>query len=149
MNKKGLFLLGFAEGANLPLMAKAIYYSFELHKGQKRNDGTDYIDHPFDTCIILINNGVTDEVTLVTGLLHDTKEDTGISYSDLLCAFGDDVADRVSSLTKEKGISLDLYFANIKDPREVLVKTADRMHNMNDMAKCLSRERLEKYIKET
>lgn len=149
MNKKGLILIGFTQWGNLTLTAKAIHHGFELHKGQKRNDGKDYIEHSFDTCLILINNGIKDDVTLAASILHDTGEDTNATHKYLAQLFGAEVANLVSSVTKKKGVSLATYFAQITDPREVLIKTADRMHNMNDMAKCFTTERLEKYIKET
>lgn len=149
MNKKGLMLIGFAKGANLPLTEKAINLGFKLHKGQKRNDGRDYIDHPLETCLMLVNNGVRDDVTLAASVSHDFFEDTEMTYGKFINLLNKEVADLVDSLTKKKGVRIEDYFSQIKDPREVLIKVGDRTHNMNDMAKCFTVERLKKYVGET
>lgn len=149
MTKKGLVLIGFANGAKLPLTTTAIYLASLLHKEQKRNDGTDYVDHVFNACWILIDVGVRDDAVLAATILHDTLEDTSETYDDLMNKFGKEVADLVNSVTKKKGVPIEEYFSQIRDPREVLIKVADRTQNMNDMAKCFSVERLEKYVVET
>jgi len=122
-------------------------YSFaeEAHKNQKRDDGSPYITHPLETCMILTNLQA-DEDMLITALLHDVPEDTGYSLKDVGGKFGKKVAFLVEGVTKLSRVyykhnmadrqieSLKrLFLHSAKDLRIILVKLADRLHNMRTL----------------
>ncbi len=83
MNKEAIYLYGFFQGRGLPLAMKAVTFAYQLHKGQARDDGvTPYSDHPITVARLLINQNITDDVTLAASLLHDTIDD---KLSGLVC----------------------------------------------------------------
>ena len=124
---------------------KAYHYSEKAHKGQLRKDGAPYITHPLSVAEILIDLQM-DQDSIITGLLHDVVEDTDVSLEDIKKEFGPQVAFLVDGVTK---ISL-MKFRNIqhrqsenirkmiiamgKDVRVILVKLADRLHNMRTLS---------------
>ena len=122
-------------------LSKAYNFAIEAHKNQKRISGLPYIVHPVEVANILAELKL-DSATIITGLLHDTIEDTKTTYNVVLKEFGKEVADLVNGVTKisaleEKAVGNSqaenfrkLILATSKDIRVLLVKLADRLHNM-------------------
>ena len=112
-----------------------------MHEGQSRHSGEPYFTHPVAVAAILTEQQL-DDGTIITALLHDTVEDTRASYSDIEQKFGRDVAELVDGVTKLTNLQLNssetkqaenfrkLFMAMSKDLRVILVKLADRLHNM-------------------
>ncbi|MEK7526126.1 MAG: RelA/SpoT family protein [Patescibacteria group bacterium] len=151
---------------------KAWEFAKLAHTGQKRRSGEAYVNHPLEIAITLASWRL-DATTIVAGLLHDTIEDGGATREDIVKEFGEDVALLVDGVTKvsnlrlkdkvsrqQKGVKQELFAENLrkmllvmaKDVRVVLVKFADRLHNMETLAalpedkqKENSRETLEVY----
>ena len=123
---------------------KAIKFSSNAHNKQLRKSGEPYINHPIEVAKILADIKL-DSASIVTGLLHDTIEDTDISILDIKNNFGDEVLDLVEGLTKINKFSLKvnnlklgenyrkLLLAATKDIRVILIKLADRLHNMKTL----------------
>ena len=131
------------------VLASAIDYATEKHAGQKRKSGEPYINHPLAVAEILIEWGM-DIDTVVAGVLHDTVEDTDATLDELESLFGRDVAFLVDGVTKvsqaRAGMrSLDSYLPHTKDNltklmiavgedvRVIIIKLADRLHNMRTL----------------
>ncbi len=146
--------------ADLKLVEKAFEFASIAHLGQKRASGEPYFVHPFMTASILADYKM-DPVSIVVGLLHDTVEDAGISLKEIEKEFGKEVSDLVNGITKVslvklKGSSEEVFVENIrkmilamsKDLRVVIVKLADRLHNMMTI-QYLPEERQIKLGKET
>ena len=122
-------------------LTKAYNFALEAHKNQKRDEGIPYISHPVAVANILTELKL-DSATITTGLLHDTVEDTKATYDTVKKEFGKEVADLVDGVTKisaleEKALENSraenlrkLILATSKDIRVLLVKLADRLHNM-------------------
>jgi GTP diphosphokinase / guanosine-3',5'-bis(diphosphate) 3'-diphosphatase len=129
------------------LVEKAHRFATNLHAGQKRLSGEDYIDHPTEVARLLAELHL-DVTTITAGLLHDVLEDTRITYEELRGEFGEDVADIVDGVTKigrlafqsrEEQQAEDLrkmFIAMAKDIRVILVKLCDRLHNMRTLGFC-------------
>jgi guanosine-3',5'-bis(diphosphate) 3'-pyrophosphohydrolase len=112
-----------------------------MHDGQKRHSGEPYFTHPVAVAAILTEQRL-DDATIMTALLHDTIEDTKGTYSEIAEEFGTDVAELVDGVTKLTNLELSsretkqaenfrkLFMAMSKDLRVILVKLADRLHNM-------------------
>ncbi|MFC1855394.1 RelA/SpoT family protein [Thermodesulfobacteriota bacterium] len=130
--------------ADLELIQKAYIFSAKVHKGQKRRSGEPYLIHPLTVADILAKMKL-DESTIVVGLLHDVVEDTHAEHDEIAELFGDEVATLVDGVTKISKIeSRDLedrqaenfrkmIIAMAKDVRVILVKLADRLHNMRTL----------------
>ena len=146
------------------VLASAIDYATEKHAGQKRKSGEPYINHPLAVAEILIEWGV-DIDTVVAGVLHDTVEDTDATLDELESLFGRDVAFLVDGVTKvsqaRAGMrSLDSYLPHTKDNltklmiavgedvRVIIIKLADRLHNMRTL-QFMSPEKQKKIARET
>ena len=126
---------------NPETLSKAYTFAVEAHKNQKRDAGDPYIIHPVAVASILTELKL-DSATITTGLLHDTIEDTKATYQTVEKEFGKEVADLVDGVTKisqleGKVISNSkaenfrkLILVTSKDIRVLLVKLADRLHNM-------------------
>jgi GTP diphosphokinase / guanosine-3',5'-bis(diphosphate) 3'-diphosphatase len=126
---------------NADLIRRAYDYGRELHKGQLRHSGEPYFSHPVSVAAILTEQQL-DDATIVTALLHDTIEDTRSTYSDIEKNFGHEIAELVDGVTKLTNLQLSssetkqaenfrkLFMAMSKDLRVILVKLADRLHNM-------------------
>lgn len=150
------FILGFAKGRGWPLTVKAVTYAHKWHAGQKRRDGSDYIDHPIAVCRMLVNLGsplVTD-VVAATAVLHDVVEECGIPLEVIKQEFGEETADLVANVSRGKEEDLKKYFQRVfSDPRSVLIKGYDRITNISNMAKMIEKnqevDRLDVYINDT
>jgi len=129
------------------------------HKDQKRLSGEPYIIHPLEVAKILYNMGFNDEV-IIAGLLHDTVEDTVVSLEEIREKFGQTVADLVDGVTKISMIKSEntklsqaenirkVLFSMVKDVRVILIKLADKLHNMNTL-EYLDKEKRTRIARET
>jgi GTP pyrophosphokinase len=143
--------------ADLALLQRAYDVAEEKHRGQRRKSGDPYITHPLAVATILADLGM-DTTTLVAALLHDTVEDTDYSVDQLREDFGDVVArlvDGVTKLDKVKfGVAAEaetirkMVIAMARDPRVLVIKLADRLHNMRTM-RFLPPEKQARKAKET
>ena len=148
------------------MIEKAYKTAAEAHKNQFRKSGEPYIIHPLDVAIILADLEL-DKETIVAGLLHDVVEDTIMTESDLQREFGKDVALLVDGVTKLENLPLStgtsqvdeklemqaenlrkMFLAMAKDIRVILIKLADRLHNMRTL-KYKSPESRQRIAKET
>ena len=130
--------------ANLNLIRKAYVYCAKVHQGQTRLSGEPYIIHPLEVAGLLANMRL-DVPSIVTGFLHDTIEDTLTTSEELAGMFGQEVADLVEGVTKISKIHFKtkeenqaenfrkMLLAMANDIRVILVKLADRLHNMRTM----------------
>jgi len=144
------FIICFCKKNNLKLAEKAFRWSKILHAGQIRDDGSEYITHPIKVFLMLISVGIVNDIILASALLHDVIEETAITKKDLEELFGKDVADVVTLLSKKKPISSHRYYFQIgKDIRAILIKSADRMCNIADIVDIYTKERMERYVRET
>ncbi|MFF3555147.1 RelA/SpoT family protein [Streptomyces tsukubensis] len=145
------------ETATLRQIEKAYQVAERWHRGQKRKSGDPYITHPLAVTTILAELGM-DPATLMAGLLHDTVEDTEYGLDTLRRDFGDQVALLVDGVTKLDKVKFGeaaqaetvrkMVVAMAKDPRVLVIKLADRLHNMRTM-RFLKREKQEKKARET
>src|SRR6202012_3039332 len=111
----------------------------QCHRGQLRKSGDPYITHPLAVASILAELGM-DTTTLVAALLHDTVEDCGISLREIEADFGPEVAHLVDGVTKLDKVKFgkaaeaetirNMVVAMARDPRVLVIKLADRLHNM-------------------
>ncbi|QBY02288.1 bifunctional (p)ppGpp synthetase/guanosine-3',5'-bis(diphosphate) 3'-pyrophosphohydrolase [Rhodophyticola sp. CCM32] len=126
---------------NEALLTGAYDFARDMHEGQLRHSGEPYFTHPVAVAAILTEQRL-DDATIATALLHDTIEDTKGTYSEIADRFGKDVAELVDGVTKLTNLELGnreskqaenfrkLFMAMSKDMRVILVKLADRLHNM-------------------
>ncbi|WP_118082793.1 bifunctional (p)ppGpp synthetase/guanosine-3',5'-bis(diphosphate) 3'-pyrophosphohydrolase [Streptomyces sp. CC0208] len=145
------------ETATLRQIEQAYQVAERWHRGQKRKSGDPYITHPLAVTTILAELGM-DPATLMAGLLHDTVEDTEYGLDQLRRDFGDSVALLVDGVTKLDKVKFGeaaqaetvrkMVVAMAKDPRVLVIKLADRLHNMRTM-RYLKREKQEKKARET
>ncbi|MFF9626090.1 GTP pyrophosphokinase [Streptomyces griseosporeus] len=145
------------ETSVLRQIERAYQVAERWHRGQKRKSGDPYITHPLAVTTILAELGM-DPATLMAGLLHDTVEDTEYGLEDLRRDFGDVVALLVDGVTKLDKVKFGeaaqaetvrkMVVAMAKDPRVLVIKLADRLHNMRTM-RYLKREKQEKKARET
>ncbi|MFI0715696.1 RelA/SpoT family protein [Streptomyces inhibens] len=145
------------ETATLRQIERAYQVAERWHRGQKRKSGDPYITHPLAVTTILAELGM-DPATLMAGLLHDTVEDTEYGLDTLRSDFGDQVALLVDGVTKLDRVKFGeaaqaetvrkMVVAMAKDPRVLVIKLADRLHNMRTM-RYLKREKQEKKARET
>ncbi len=127
--------------SNAGMLADAFAYGEKMHCGQSRHSGEPYFTHPVAVACILAQMRL-DDATLVTALLHDTVEDTKSTYGEVAVRFGTEIAELVDGVTKLTNLQLNstetkqaenfrkLFMAMSKDLRVILVKLADRLHNM-------------------
>lgn len=137
-------ILKYHPAADLKVIEKAYYFSERLHEGQLRRSGEPYIAHPLSVAGILADLKL-DLDSIATGLLHDTVEDTHCTIEDIKKEFGDTIAALVDGVTKLSKMqfktSTERQGENIrkmivamgKDVRVILVKLADRLHNMRTL----------------
>jgi guanosine-3',5'-bis(diphosphate) 3'-pyrophosphohydrolase len=144
---------------NVALIQKAYNFAAEHHKGQKRMSGEDYIIHPLNVAYILADLQM-DDATICAALLHDVVEDTEATNEDIVKNFGEEIAEMVAGVTKLSKIQYvtieeeqvenyrKMFLAMGKDIRVILIKLADRLHNMRTLSS-LKRERQIANAKET
>ncbi|MDQ3680576.1 MAG: bifunctional (p)ppGpp synthetase/guanosine-3',5'-bis(diphosphate) 3'-pyrophosphohydrolase [Actinomycetota bacterium] len=140
----GVFL-SFHPNADAALIERAFEMAREAHRNQVRKSGEAYIHHPLAVATVVAELGL-DDVTIVAALLHDAVEDTGVSLEDLARDFGPAVADIVDGVTKLERVRFEskeaqqaasmrkMLMAMAKDWRVLIIKLADRLHNMRTLA---------------
>lgn len=126
---------------DIDVLGKAYDIGEKMHRGQMRKSGEPYLTHPIAVVYILAELGM-DEDTLIAGLLHDVVEDTEYTQQELVSEFGDDVALLVDGVTKIGSIAFEnkearqaetlrkMFLAMSKDIRVLIIKLADRLHNL-------------------
>ena len=145
--------------ADVDMIKKAYNLAFEAHKDQKRESGEPYIIHPVSVAIILTEMGM-DTNTIVAGLLHDVIEDTDYTYDDIAKIFNKEIANLVDGVTKINKIRYKtkeeqqadnvrkMLLAMAQDIRVIIIKLADRLHNMRTL-KFMSPEKQKQKAQET
>ena len=129
---------------NEALISKAFELSLEAHKNDLRASGEPYFTHPYEVSTIVAEEFPLDDITIVSALLHDVVEDTEYSLEFMTREFGKEVAEIVDGVTKISGIFRGheitkaenyrkLLLSMVKDVRVILVKFADRLHNMRTL----------------
>ena len=151
MTKEGVFIVGKLSTLGLGKATRAVYFAVEVHGEGVRDDRvTKYFEHPIRVARMLLNLGIRDDVILAAALLHDTVEDGHISLDIVREKFGDEVAHVVDLLTKREGMTPEEYFKRVaQDIRAILIKTVDRVCNVDDMTDVFFEGRLERYIGDT
>ncbi len=144
---------------DLTIVKKAYDYSLKHHEGQTRASGEPYLVHPLEVALVLADMKM-DPVAIAAGLLHDSVEDTSVTIVDIGKEFGEQVAHIVEGVTKISKIDFatreeaqaenlrKMMLAMVDDIRVVLIKLADRLHNMRTL-KHLAPERQRKIAEET
>ena len=137
-------VLEYDPACDLSLLQRAYVYTAKVHDGQERLSGEPYLVHPLEVAGILVEMRM-DEVCVTAGLLHDTVEDTLSTPEEIERLFGDEVAFLVEGLTKIAKIEFTsarerqaenfrkMLLAMSKDIRILLIKLADRLHNMRTL----------------
>ena len=132
-------------GANLDLIRSAFHFAEEHHRGQNRKDGSPFVTHPLAVAQIVAEELHLDSESIAAALLHDTIEDTSATHEDIARCFSPTIADiveGVSKLTRVQAASKaeeqmenlrKMLLAMSKDIRVILIKMADRLHNMRTM----------------
>jgi GTP pyrophosphokinase len=132
------------ERLDLGLIERAFRLSFSAHRGQKRLSGEDFISHSVEVAKILVAQ-LLDSVTVAAALLHDVAEDSEVTLAEIRKEFGDEVADIVDGLTKISNLTFrsaeeeqsenyrKLLLSIARDARVIMVKLADRLHNMRTL----------------
>lgn len=136
---------GYRPKTDISMIEKAYYMANRLHKGQKRKSGEPYIIHPLCVAIILAELEL-DKETIVAGILHDVVEDTDCTEEDLTREFSAEIALLVDGVTKLTQLNYEadkvelqaenlrkMFVSMAKDIRVILIKLADRLHNMRTM----------------
>ena len=136
----------FLDGDGYKKVESAYWFAAEYHKDQRRRSGEAYINHPVEVALILAKDLHMDADTICAALLHDTVEDTSATLDDLTERFGQTVAELVDGVTKLTNITVSnmdekqalnlrkMVLAMSKDIRVVIIKLADRLHNMRTLA---------------
>ncbi|MFQ5650362.1 MAG: RelA/SpoT family protein [bacterium] len=131
----------YIQAADIGLINRAFDFSFESHKDQLRRSGAPYFEHCYEVARILIDLKM-DSATIASGLLHDVAEDTGITIEDVQEQFGEEVASLVDGVTKISELKFEsleqrqaenfrkMIISMVQDIRVILIKFADRLHNM-------------------
>ncbi len=135
---------GYNPDADVDLLRRAYIFSAKVHQGQTRLSGETYLNHPIEVAAILANLKL-DAATVAAGLLHDTIEDTATTPEEIKAMFGDEVARLVDGMTKLSRMELQsreqreaenfrkMIVAMANDIRVILIKLADRLHNMRTL----------------
>ena len=147
------------KGKDLVLLKKAFDFARKAHVNQKRASGEEYFIHPCTVAKILVDLGL-DAATVAAAFLHDVIEDTPVSVGDIRKEFGEEVLELVVGVTKLDKIHFNskeeeqaenfrkIFVAMAKDIRVIIIKLADRLHNMRSL-NFLSSERQQRMAKET
>src|SRR6056300_513789 len=151
---------GYLSNLDENLLNQAYVFTVKKHGDQKRASGDPYFSHPVEVAGILTELKL-DEPTIVTGLLHDTLEDTDTTYEELQRLFGEEVAQLVDGVTKLSKLELTadqnkqaenfrkLLVATANDIRVLIVKLADRLHNMRTLHYIQDPKRKQRIAQET
>lgn len=143
--------------ADLKLVVKAFNFAEAAHEGQLRNSGEKFFIHPFNVALILADLNM-DTATIIAGLLHDVIEDTNNSYEKIVEEFGTEIADLIDGVTKLKMLQYKtkqenqaenlrkMVLAMAKDIRVIIVKLADRLHNMRTLEYMTDEKKKEKAL---
>ncbi|MEI7811748.1 MAG: bifunctional (p)ppGpp synthetase/guanosine-3',5'-bis(diphosphate) 3'-pyrophosphohydrolase [Ignavibacteria bacterium] len=150
--------------SNLPsvneeMLTKAFELSFEAHKNDSRASGEPYFIHPYEVAMLIASEIPLDDVSVICALLHDVVEDTGFDLQFIKKEFGKEIAEIVDGVTKIGGVFRGqdiikaenyrkLLLSMVKDVRVILVKFADRLHNMRTL-EFVSTERQQRIARET
>ena len=152
-------ITAYYPAANVELISKAYHFSERAHEGQLRESGEPYFQHPYEVALILAELEL-DVETIVSGLLHDVLEDTEVSREELEAEFGPSVLMLVEGVTKLEKLPFrnrlerqaenlrKMIFAMAEDIRVILIKLADRLHNMRTL-RHVSPEKQQKIAQET
>jgi len=152
-------LEAYAERLDIPRIDRALRYAAGAHRGQKRMSGEDFVEHSIAVASILAGL-LVDTASICAALLHDVVEDSDVSTGDIATEFGDEVAGLVDGLTKISHLTFrssveeqsenyrKLLLSVAKDARVIIIKLADRLHNMRTLEH-LSDERRRRIATET
>jgi GTP pyrophosphokinase len=133
-----------ADRLDIPVIERALRYASEAHRGQKRMSGEDFVEHSIAVATILAGF-LVDTTSICAALLHDVVEDSGVTSDDIEREFGSEVAELVDGLTKISHLSFrssaeeqsenyrKLLLSVAKDARVIIIKLADRLHNMRTL----------------
>jgi len=147
-------VVAYHPGADADLIRRAYDFSARVHEGQKRRSGEPYFVHPVEVAAIIADLKL-DVASVATGLLHDTVEDTLTTLDELRSGFGDEIAGLVDGVTKISQMSFTtreekqaenfrkMILAMARDIRVILVKLADRTHNMRTLDHLEQRRQVE------
>ncbi len=149
----------YQPGADLDLLARAYEFTAASHKGQQRASGEPYLSHPLEVASLLVNFKM-DVTTVTAGLLHDVLEDTKATKAELEREFGGEIAELVDGVTKIGKLAFSsreerqaetfrkMLVAMARDLRVLMIKLADRLHNMRTLD-YLPSEKAKKIAQET
>ncbi len=152
-------LEGYLDEDTIAEIYRAVVYGKDAHRGQKRTSGEDYITHPIAVAQILGDMRMDDR-TIIAAILHDVIEDTDITRDELADSFGEHVASLVDGVSKisqleqvprehaEAASFRKMFMAMAKDIRVIIIKLADRLHNMSTLS-ALSNDRRRRISKQT
>ena len=150
----------YQPNADEDALIRAYVLGSKVHYDQRRESGEPYFYHPTSVAQILVDYKM-DADTIIAALLHDTVEDTPTAYQDIETLFGHDVAELVEGVTKLNQIQLqdesekqaqnfqELVLATSKDIRILMIKMADRLHNMRTLFNCKKEEKRHRISMET
>lgn len=148
------YIKGYTNSKGMLESQKALQYAREMHKHQNRKEGKPYIIHPLTMACDALAMGIDQDEIIATVLLHDVCEDCGVKVNDL--PVNDSVKKSVKLLTfsKDEGETSEeakrRYYENIlKSETATIVKLLDRCHNVSNMCKAFSKEKMIEYIDET
>ena len=148
------FLKGYASAKELDNMQKALLIARNMHEGQYRKGGAEYLVHPLRVCAYLAALGFNDDVLLSASLLHDVIEDVEAVRNDpqsLVNNYGisQEIVDLVCRLTKTKITPTEVYYKGVsEDWRALMIKLSDRCNNVSTLD-CFTYEKMRAYIEET
>jgi GTP diphosphokinase / guanosine-3',5'-bis(diphosphate) 3'-diphosphatase len=156
-------ILAGIDSLDMELIERTFEFGAKAHEGQKRKSGDDYIWHGVEVVRILVDLNLFDSVSIASALIHDVVEDTGCPLEDIRSEFGDEVTGIVDGLTKisrmdgyvyrsAQDTQVDNYrkliLSMARDIRVILIKFADRLHNMRTLF-ALSEEKKQRIARET
>lgn len=132
---------------NQELITRAINFAKKAHEGQERDGGVPYIAHPQQTALI-VSQATDNPEVIAAAWLHDTIEDTDVTYEQLVDEFGTRVADLVNEVTHEGNKKDGHYFPRLHSKEGIMIKLADRLSNVSDMG-TWSEGRKQRYLEKT
>ena len=151
-HKRMTYLRGLANGLKLYNTLKATNIAEKLHSGQFRKSGEPYVEHPMNVALLLADLQIIDDILLASALLHDVIEDCNVTVQTLINEYGviEKVATNVQLLSQDKNMSNETFFSQIRtNPHCILIKLADRCHNVSTMMGVVSVDNMKKKYIET